>query len=127
MAKDNFTEIKDTLRSNLLRLVEQKHITMSGLSLSSDHRSNYISQILSGKSNPSLEGLCQLADSLDTTVCDLITPVEVSSPDLPTGKKKKIRELSDILVELPEDNIDLFLAMAKAARNAQGKNNKQST
>lgn len=67
----NTTEQLECFRQRLARSIEQRGYSYRNFSLSLGKSSNYISSILSGESNPSIDMLLEMCDVLSVSVGDL--------------------------------------------------------
>ena len=69
----NYEEIRKILEDNIIRLSMERNLTPRALSLKIEKNAWYITRILNGKIDPSLQVICKIAEVLRVSVADLIT------------------------------------------------------
>ena len=72
----NYEETRKILEDNINRILNEKRQTPRWLSLKIKKNAWYITRMLEGKHNPSLEVLCKIAEVLRVSVADLFTKKE---------------------------------------------------
>jgi transcriptional regulator with XRE-family HTH domain len=81
--------------TNILRLLDEKEITREQLSKMSGVSMGFISDLTSGKGNPSLRIMEQIADALDTPLPALLEETDLDRQSLETlsgGKRRGVAE-----------------------------------
>lgn len=74
--------LKQALAANLATSCASRKMTQTALSERSGVAASHISHIMHGKANPTLATMQNLADVLDITVIELLTPIS-AKPRLP--------------------------------------------
>ena len=74
--KNNYENITEILKSNINRILNKKDQSPRWLSLKIGKNAWYITRMLEGKYNPSLEVLCKIAEVLRVSVVDLFSKNE---------------------------------------------------
>ena len=74
--KDGFEQTIEILKDNINRILNKKDQSPRWLSLKIEKNAWYITRMLEGKYNPSLEVLCKIAEVLRVSVVDLFTKNE---------------------------------------------------
>ena len=92
----------------LTQLRMTKGVSARDMSLSLGQSPNYINGIEGGKNYPSLETFCYICDYFG------ITPKEFF--DMDSTNPTKANELFEIIKSLPNDQMDLLIALGKAIR-----------
>ena len=69
----NYEITRKNLEDNIIRLSMERNLTPRALSLKIGKNAWYITRMLEGKYNPSLEVLCKIAEVLRVSVADLFT------------------------------------------------------
>lgn len=92
----------------LAQLREKKGVSARDMSLSMGQNPGYINNIESGKSMPSLCGIFYICEYLGMTPKDFFD-IEVQNPS-------KATDLYRIARELPDEQLEHFIALAKALR-----------
>ena len=72
----NYEETRKILESNVIRLTMERNLTPRALSLKIEKNAWYITRMLNGEINPSLEVICKIAEVLRVSVADLFTKKE---------------------------------------------------
>ena len=72
----NFEKTTEIFRDNINRILNEKDRSARWLSLKIGKNAWYITRMLEGKYNPSLEVLCKIAEVLRVSVADLFTKKE---------------------------------------------------
>ena len=72
----NYEETRKILESNVIRLTIERNLTPRALSLKIKKNAWYITRMLNGELNPSLEVICKIAEVLHVSVADLFTKKE---------------------------------------------------
>ena len=68
---NNFEKTTEIFRDNINRILNEKDQSPRWLSLKIEKNAWYITRMLEGKHNPSLEVLCKIAEVLHVSVVDL--------------------------------------------------------
>ena len=71
--KNNYENSRKILEDNIIRLSMERNLTPRALSLKIEKNAWYITRILNGKIDPSLQVICKIAEVLRVSVADLIT------------------------------------------------------
>ena len=69
----NYEETKKILEDNINRILNEKDRSARWLSLKIEKNAWYITRMLNGELNPSLEVICKIAEVLRVSVADLFT------------------------------------------------------
>lgn len=101
MEREDFCKRMTQLRMN-------KGVSARDMSLSIGQSPNYIIGIESGKNYPSMESFFYICDYFG------ITPKEFF--DMESTNPSKITELVEIIKSLPDEQLDLFIALGKAVK-----------
>ena len=72
----NFEKTTEIFRDNINRILNEKDRSARWLSLKIEKSAWYITRILNGELNPSLEVICKIAEVLRVSVADLFTEKE---------------------------------------------------
>jgi len=72
----NFEETRKILEDNIIRLMIEKNLTARALSIRIEKNKWYITRMLNGKIDPSLQVICRIAEVLRVSVADLFTKNE---------------------------------------------------
>ena len=77
MKNENYYEkTRKILEDNIIRLMMEKNLTAGALSIRIEKNEWYITRMLEGKHNPSLQVICKMAEELRVSVADLLTKKE---------------------------------------------------
>ena len=101
MEREDFCKRMTQLRMN-------KGVSARDMSLSIGQSPNYIIGIESGKNYPSMESFFYICDYFG------ITPKEFF--DIESTNPSKTTELVEIIKSLPDEQLDLFIALGKAVK-----------
>ena len=75
MKNENYYEkTRKILEDNIIRLMMEKNLTARALSIRIEKNEWYITRMLNGKIDPSLQVICKIADILHVSVAELFTP-----------------------------------------------------
>ena len=99
---------RETFCKRLSQLRISKSVSARDMSLSIGQSPNYINVIEGGKNYPSMESFFYICEYFG------ITPKEFFDVESPAPAK--ISELAEITKSLPDEQIDLLIAVAKAFR-----------
>ena len=69
----NYEETRKILEDNIIRLMMEKNLTARALSIRIEKNEGYITRMLNGKIDPSLQVVCKIAEILRVSVADLLT------------------------------------------------------
>ena len=69
----NYEETRKILEDNINRILNEKDRSARWLSLKIEKNAWYITRMLNGELNPSLEVICKIAEVLRVSVADLFT------------------------------------------------------
>ena len=69
----NYEETRKILEDNIIRLMMEKNLTARALSIRIEKNEWYITRMLNGKIDPSLQVVCKIAEILRVSVADLLT------------------------------------------------------
>ena len=69
----NYEETREILEDNIIRLMMEKNLTARALSIRIEKNEWYITRMLNGKIDPSLQVVCKIAEILRVSVADLLT------------------------------------------------------
>lgn len=69
----NYEETRKFLEDNIIRLMMEKNLTARALSIRIEKNEWYITRMLNGKIDPSLQVVCKIAEILRVSVADLLT------------------------------------------------------
>ena len=72
----NFEKTTEIFRDNINRILNEKDRSARWLSLKIEKNAWYITRMLNGELNPSLEVICKIAEILRVSVADLFTEKE---------------------------------------------------
>lgn len=72
----NYEETRRILEDNINRILNEKDRSMRWLSLKMEKNAWYITRMLNGELNPSLQVICKIAEVLRVSVADLFTKKE---------------------------------------------------
>ena len=72
----NYGKTRKILEDNIIRLMMEKNLTARALSIRIEKNEWYITRMLNGKIEPSLQVLCKIAEGLRVPVADLFTKKE---------------------------------------------------
>ena len=68
----NYEETRKFLEDNIIRLMMEKNLTARALSIRIEKNEWYITRMLNGKIDPSLQVVCKIAEILRVSVADLL-------------------------------------------------------
>ena len=71
--KNNYENSRKILENNIIRLMMEKNLTARALSIRIEKNEWYITRMLNGKIDPSLQVVCKIAEILRVSVADLLT------------------------------------------------------
>ena len=71
--KSNYEDTTEILKDNINRILNEKDRSPRWLSLKIEKNAWYITRILNGKIDPSLQVICKIAEVLRVSVADLFT------------------------------------------------------
>ena len=74
--KSNYEKTTEILKYNINRILNEKDQSPRWLSLKIEKNAWYITRMLEGKHNPSLQVICKMAEELRVSVADLLTKKE---------------------------------------------------
>ena len=74
--KSDFEKTRKILEDNIIRLMMEKNLTARALSIRIEKNEWYITRMLNGKTDPSLQVICKIAEVLRVSVADLFTEKE---------------------------------------------------
>ena len=74
--KSNYEKTIGILKDNISRILNEKDQSPRWLSLKIEKNAWYITRMLEGKHNPSLQVLCKIAEVLRVSVAELFTKTE---------------------------------------------------
>lgn len=74
--KRNYEKTRKILEDNIIRLMMEKNLTARALSIRIEKNEWYITRMLNGKIDPSLQVICKIAEVLRVSVADLFTKKE---------------------------------------------------
>ena len=69
----NYEETRKFLEDNIICLMMEKNLTARALSIRIEKNEWYITRMLNGKIDPSLQVVCKIAEILRVSVADLLT------------------------------------------------------
>lgn len=69
--KRNYEKTRKILEDNIIRLMMEKNLTARALSIRIEKNEWYITRMLNGKIDPSLQVICQIAEVLRVSVEEL--------------------------------------------------------
>ena len=72
----NYEEIRKILGDNIIRLMMEKNLTARALSIRIEKNEWYITRMLNGKIDPSLQVISKIAEILRVSAADLFTKNE---------------------------------------------------
>lgn len=99
---------RETFCKRLTQLRMNKGVSARDMSLSIGQSPNYINGIEGGKNYPSMETFFYICDYFGITPRDFFD-VDSTSPG-------KAAELMEIIKSLPNEQLDLFMALGKAVK-----------
>lgn len=99
---------RETFCKRLTQLRMNKGVSARDMSLSIGQSPNYINGIEGGKNYPSMETFFYICDYFGITPRDFFD-VDSTSP-------AKAAELMEIIKSLPNEQLDLFMALGKAVK-----------
>lgn len=99
---------RETFCKRLTQLRMNKGVSARDMSLSIGQSPNYINGIEGGKNYPSMETFFYICDYFGITPRDFFD-VDSTSP-------AKAAELMEIIKSLPNEQLDLFIALGKAVK-----------
>ena len=99
---------RETFCKRLTQLRMSKGVSARDMSLSIGQSPNYINGIEGGKNYPSMETFFYICDYFGITPRDFFD-VDSTSP-------AKAAELMEIIKSLPNEQLDLFMALGKAVK-----------
>ena len=71
--ESNYEKIRKILEDNIIRLILEKNLTARALSIRIEKNEWYITRMLNGKIDPSLQVINKIAEILRVSVADLFT------------------------------------------------------
>jgi len=74
--KSNYEKTIGIFKDNINRILNEKDQSPRWLSLKIEKNAWYITRMLEGKHNPSLQVICKMAEELRVSVADLLTKKE---------------------------------------------------
>jgi len=74
--KSNYEKTIGILKDNINRILNEKDQSPRWLSLKIEKNAWYITRMLEGKHNPSLQVICKMAEELRVSAADLLTKKE---------------------------------------------------
>ena len=74
--KNNYENSRKILEDNIIRLMMEKNLTARALSIRIEKNEWYITRMLNGKIDPSLQVISKIAEILRVSVTDLFTKKE---------------------------------------------------
>ena len=78
MKNENYYEkTRKILEDNIIRLMMEKNLTARALSIRIEKNEWYITRMLNGKIDPSLQVICKIAEVLRVSVAELFTKKRV--------------------------------------------------
>ena len=72
-SESNYEKTRKILEDNIIRLMMEKNLTARALSIRIEKNEWYITRMLNGKIDPSLQVVCKIAEILRVSVADLLT------------------------------------------------------
>ena len=72
----NYEETREILEDNIIRLMMEKNLTARALSIRIEKNEWYITRMLNGKIDPSLDTLFNIAEALMVELAELFTKKE---------------------------------------------------
>ena len=69
----NYEKTRKILENNIIRLMIEKNLTARALSIRIEKNEWYITRMLNGKIDPSLQIICRIAEVLRVSEADLFT------------------------------------------------------
>ena len=69
----NYEKTRKILENNIIRLMIEKNLTARALSIRIEKNEWYITRMLNGKIDPSLQVICKIAEVLRVAEADLFT------------------------------------------------------
>jgi transcriptional regulator with XRE-family HTH domain len=74
--ESNYEKRRKILEDNIIRLMVKKNLTARALSIRIEKNEWYVTRMLNGKIDPSLQVICKIAEVLRVSVADLFTKKE---------------------------------------------------
>ena len=74
--KNRYEKTRKILEDNIIRLMMEKNLTARALSIRIEKNEWYITRMLNGKIEPSLQVICKIADVLRVSAADLFAKKE---------------------------------------------------
>ena len=74
--KNGFEQTMEILKDNINRILNEKDRSARWLSLKIEKNAWYITRMLNGELNPSLQVICKIAEVLRVSVADMFTEKE---------------------------------------------------
>ena len=71
--ESNYKKTRKILEDNIIRLILEKNLTARALSIRIEKNEWYITRMLNGKIDPSLQVINKIAETLRVSVADLFT------------------------------------------------------
>ena len=71
--ESNYEKTRKFLEDNIIRLMMEKNLTARALSIRIEKNEWYITRMLNGKIDPSLQAVCKIAEVLRVSVADILT------------------------------------------------------
>ena len=71
--ENNYKKTRKILEDNIIRLMMEKNLTARALSIRIEENEWYITRMLNGNIDPSLQVICKIAEVLRVSVEDLFT------------------------------------------------------
>ena len=75
--RSNYEKNRKILEDNIIRLMMEKNLTARALSIRIEKNEWYITRMLNGKIDPSLQVICKIAEVLRVSVAELFTKKRV--------------------------------------------------
>ena len=72
--KNNYERKRKIMEDNIIRIMMEKNLSARALSIRIEKNEWYITRMLNGKIDPSLQVICKIADILHVSVAELFTP-----------------------------------------------------
>ena len=92
-------DIRKLVGARIRQIRQQRKLSQEQLAEKANINDTYYGRIERGEANVSLELLAAIGDALGTTLASLVDTASVTPPD------KIIRDISDSLTKLPEDDL----------------------
>ena len=71
--ENNYEKTRKILEDNIIRLMMEKNLTARALSIRFEKNEWYITRMLNGKIDPSLQVICKIAEILRVSAADLFS------------------------------------------------------